>query len=227
MINRLPGLELIASTARYYNRDYSKSDRHLKSFLGDKDRFSTIITMSKCKICQKSVYPVDPQLNLDGSLFHKSCAKCSDCKCQLSLSNFSKSENADSSVLLLCKTHYFARFNSAGGAYVGGDKFTKTSSQTYTGAKPTTFVAPVSSEKPAVVPFAPGRIAKLWQLQLAVALLLISAKLAVVPFIPWILKLTLMVPYSTRHVLNALIFKGKSLSKTLSKRKLRSYFVTL
>jgi hypothetical protein len=37
---------------------------------------------AKCKICTKSVYANDPQINLDGSLFHKPCAKCEDCKCK-------------------------------------------------------------------------------------------------------------------------------------------------
>lgn len=36
--------------------------------------------MPKCKICTKAVYPMDPQINLDGSVFHKPCAKCEDCK---------------------------------------------------------------------------------------------------------------------------------------------------
>ena len=73
-----------------------------------------------------SVYPADPQINLDGSLFHKSCAKCSDCKCQITLSNFAKNETSQSTTLL-CKTHYFQRFNQGGGNYVGGEKYhTKT-----------------------------------------------------------------------------------------------------
>jgi hypothetical protein len=75
----------------------------------------------KCKICLKSVYPMDPQINLDGSLFHTSCAKCEDCKCQITISNFCKNEN-EGKVTLLCKTHYFKRFHE-GGAYIGGDKF--------------------------------------------------------------------------------------------------------
>ena len=88
----------------------------------------------KCKICDKSVFPVDPQLNLDGALFHKSCAKCFDCKCQITLANFSKTETAEHKYLLLCKTHYFARFNTAGGTYVGGDKFKQSSTEKYTGS---------------------------------------------------------------------------------------------
>jgi hypothetical protein len=37
------------------------------------------------------VYANDAQLNLDGVLFHKPCAKCQDCGCQLSLSNYTSS----------------------------------------------------------------------------------------------------------------------------------------
>lgn len=68
---------------------------------------------AKCKICKKSVYPMDPQINLDGSLFHKPCAKCSDCNCQITLSNFVKHETGDETILL-CKTHYFKRFHEGG-----------------------------------------------------------------------------------------------------------------
>ena len=77
-----------------------------------------------CKHCKKTVYPVDPQINLDGSVFHKSCAKCGDCQCQITLSNFSS--NPDKT-LLLCKTHYLKRFKE-GGSYLGDEKFTGLSS---------------------------------------------------------------------------------------------------
>ena len=68
---------------------------------------------NKCKTCGKSVYPMDPQINLDGSLFHKPCAKCADCGCQITISNFTKNESSDQTVLL-CKTHYFKRFHEGG-----------------------------------------------------------------------------------------------------------------
>lgn len=75
----------------------------------------------KCKICVKTVYPMDPQINLDGNIFHKPCAKCADCNCQITISNFSKHESEDG-VILLCKTHYFKRFREEG-AYLGGEKY--------------------------------------------------------------------------------------------------------
>lgn len=76
-----------------------------------------------CKLCLKRVYPADPQINLDGHHFHKSCAKCNDCNCQINLDNFSKTEYPDNSVLLLCKVHYFTRFQL--GSHVGHEKFLK------------------------------------------------------------------------------------------------------
>eukprot|EP01038_Epipyxis_sp_PR26KG_P006422 gene6422-8839_t len=75
----------------------------------------------KCKICVKTVYPMDPQINLDGSIFHKPCAKCADCNCQITISNFCKNESGEDT-LLLCNVHYFKRFHE-GGAYLGGEKF--------------------------------------------------------------------------------------------------------
>ena len=52
---------------------------------------------------------MDPYINLDGVIFHKPCAKCEDCNCQITISNFVKNEAADHTVLL-CKTHYLKRF---------------------------------------------------------------------------------------------------------------------
>lgn len=70
-----------------------------------------------------TVYPADPQINLDGSLFHKACAKCKDCSCQITLSNFAKCETSDTTILL-CKTHYLKRFKEEGN-YLGDEKFAK------------------------------------------------------------------------------------------------------
>jgi len=83
---------------------------------------ASIKNSTKCKICGQSVYPMDPQVNLDGALFHSKCAKCADCKCQINISNFTKNTTGDDTVLL-CKTHYNQRFNEAGGSFLGGDKF--------------------------------------------------------------------------------------------------------
>jgi hypothetical protein len=66
---------------------------------------------------------MDPQIKLDGTALHKSCAKCDECKCQITLSNFAKHETGDK-IILLCKTHYFRQFRE-GGAYLGGEKFAK------------------------------------------------------------------------------------------------------
>ena len=72
---------------------------------------------AKCSGCDKTIYPADPQITLDGVKFHKSCAKCKDCSCQITLGNFTKT-----GTLLLCKTHYFKRF-SENNSYIGGEQF--------------------------------------------------------------------------------------------------------
>jgi hypothetical protein len=74
-------------------------------------------TSAKCPACGKAVYPADPQVTLDGVKYHKACAKCEDCKCQITLSNFTKVGE-----MLLCRTHNLARFHKDN-SYVGGDKF--------------------------------------------------------------------------------------------------------
>ena len=100
------------------------------------------------------------RINLDGSIYHNVCAKCSDCRCQvflvlwafyllqfgqITLSNFTKSGDT-----LLCKTHYFKRFKEEGN-YLGGEKFDQKSSRgnATTFAPPTVATAPPPSE-PAV-----------------------------------------------------------------------------
>jgi len=85
--------------------------------------FATTRISTKCKLCGNSVYPNDPQINLDGNIIHNSCAKCADCKCQITLANFVKNESTDEGVstLLLCRTHYNARQD--GGERVGTEKF--------------------------------------------------------------------------------------------------------
>jgi hypothetical protein len=72
---------------------------------------------NKCVPCGKAVYSADPQITLDGSKFHKACAKCVDCSCQITLGNFTKCDD-----VLLCKTHYFKRFHEEN-SYLGGEKF--------------------------------------------------------------------------------------------------------
>jgi hypothetical protein len=76
---------------------------------------------NKCKVCGKSVYPMDSQINLDGIVLHKACAKCEDCKCQITLSNFAKSAGKDN-FILLCNIHHLRRFQEKG-AYIGDDNF--------------------------------------------------------------------------------------------------------
>ena len=69
--------------------------------------------MSKCAACGKGIYPMDPKINLDGSVYHMTCAKCAECNCQITLANFTKVDGG-----LMCKTHYLKSFKESGGKYV-------------------------------------------------------------------------------------------------------------
>ena len=97
---------------------------------------------SKCGLCQKAVYPNDSHLNLDSQQYHTGCAKCADCRCQITLSNFCKSGN-----LLLCKTHYYERF-SVKGSYAGSEKYKKASTANSAPVVPVG-IAPASSSSSA------------------------------------------------------------------------------
>ena len=76
----------------------------------------------KCAICSAVVYTADPQINLDGRVLHKPCAKCSDCKCQITVDNFSKAE-VGGNLTLFCHTHYLKRCGESGGSYLDGERF--------------------------------------------------------------------------------------------------------
>ena len=67
-------------------------------------------SLTTYQMCVKPVYRMDPLINLDGAIIHKQCAKCGDCNCQITLSNFVKNEIGDQTSLI-CKTHYMKRFN--------------------------------------------------------------------------------------------------------------------
>ena len=87
------------------------------------NRFSSLGVSDKCPCCQKTIYPMDKHINLDGTKYHTECAKCTDCKCQINLKNFTRTPDPS---ILVCKTHYFRRFHEEN-SYVGGEKFQKTS----------------------------------------------------------------------------------------------------
>lgn len=78
----------------------------------------------QCGTCGKAVYPMEPQVRLDGVPYHQPCAKCCECATQITLSNFCKD-----GATLYCKTHYLRKFQQDGG-YAGDDKFKKRGSVT-------------------------------------------------------------------------------------------------
>ena len=71
--------------------NYDHPQPQVMSFIG---------TQQKCKVCEKTVCPVE-QLSTDGVVYHKSCFKCSHCKGTLKLSNYSSLEG-----VLYCKPHF-------------------------------------------------------------------------------------------------------------------------
>ncbi|RHY36374.1 hypothetical protein DYB25_003454 [Aphanomyces astaci] len=76
--------------------------------------------MVTCVTCSKAVYYNDPQVQGKAShLYHKSCFKCSECACQLTLNTFAYHGDT-----LLCKTHYMTFFRTTN-SYGGEDKFKK------------------------------------------------------------------------------------------------------
>ncbi|VAI07392.1 unnamed protein product [Triticum turgidum subsp. durum] len=68
-------------------------------------------TQQKCKVCTKTVYPMD-QLSTDGAVFHRACFKCHHCKSTLSvcpLRSYSSFEGVP-----YCKPHFAQLFKETG-----------------------------------------------------------------------------------------------------------------
>lgn len=80
-------------------------------------KFASLSNTPKCAICDRSVYANDPQVVLDGLSYHRACAKCTECKCQITIQNFTKSGST-----LYCKTHYIKKFKEEG-TILGAEKF--------------------------------------------------------------------------------------------------------
>eukprot|EP00596_Hydrurales_sp_CCMP1899_P008299 CAMPEP_0119035762 /NCGR_PEP_ID=MMETSP1177-20130426/2960_1 /TAXON_ID=2985 /ORGANISM="Ochromonas sp, Strain CCMP1899" /LENGTH=668 /DNA_ID=CAMNT_0006994481 /DNA_START=128 /DNA_END=2135 /DNA_ORIENTATION=- len=57
---------------------------------------------------------MDPQINLDGAIYHQPCAKCADCFCQINLHNFAQNALTSDDNVLLCKIHYKSRLKKDG-----------------------------------------------------------------------------------------------------------------
>lgn len=107
---------------------------------------------NKCKKCGKAVYANDPQINLDGFMFHRVCARCEDCSCVITVQNFCMDKSADGeTATLLCKTHYARRFQASGGTYTSSsDKYSKrTSREIVLEKSPANYTPPV---KAAIIP---------------------------------------------------------------------------
>ncbi|GJP52392.1 hypothetical protein CLOM_g11513 [Closterium sp. NIES-68] len=65
-------------------------------------------TQSKCKVCAKTVYPME-QLTANGIIFHKACFRCAHCKGTITLNSFSAIEGVP-----YCKPHYEQLFKQTG-----------------------------------------------------------------------------------------------------------------
>jgi len=68
-----------------------------------------VFATSMCAVCSKTVYPMD-RVSANDRVMHKTCFKCSECKCSLKLGNF-----AFNSGKFYCETHFQQKFKSGAG----------------------------------------------------------------------------------------------------------------
>jgi len=69
-------------------------------------RFQVVV--NKCKICDKTVYPME-ELLADNEHFHKSCFRCNQCNRTLSTGSYASLDGA-----IFCKPHFLQLFKSKG-----------------------------------------------------------------------------------------------------------------
>ena len=77
---------------------------------------SGLTQTTSCAVCGKPLYPMDSQMKLDKVSVHSSCARCHECKCTVSFSNYAKSER-NGAFVLLCQTHYMRQTYETKGSY--------------------------------------------------------------------------------------------------------------
>ncbi|KAF9621178.1 hypothetical protein IFM89_016672 [Coptis chinensis] len=65
-------------------------------------------TREKCLLCKKTVYPIE-KVAVDGSLYHRSCFKCTHGGCTISPSNYIAHEGK-----LYCRHHHIQLFKEKG-----------------------------------------------------------------------------------------------------------------
>ncbi|KAI9117989.1 hypothetical protein K1719_011131 [Acacia pycnantha] len=70
---------------------------------------SFIGTQQKCKACDKTAHFVD-SVSADGTIYHKTCFKCTHCNGVLAISTYSSMDG-----VLYCKPHFEQLFKSSGG----------------------------------------------------------------------------------------------------------------
>eukprot|EP01135_Chromosphaera_perkinsii_P009973 Nk52_evm8s1992 gene=Nk52_evmTU8s1992 len=66
------------------------------------------VKVDKCQVCTKTVYPME-KLVADGTVFHKVCLKCAECKKVLNLGNYAALEG-----MFYCKPHFKQLFMKKG-----------------------------------------------------------------------------------------------------------------
>ncbi|CAH8354045.1 unnamed protein product [Eruca vesicaria subsp. sativa] len=78
-------------------------------------------TREKCVGCDKTVYPIE-KVSVNGTLYHKSCFKCTHGGCTISPSNYIAHEGK-----LYCKHHHIQLIKEKGNLsqLEGGDNATK------------------------------------------------------------------------------------------------------
>ncbi|ETV91438.1 hypothetical protein H310_13982 [Aphanomyces invadans] len=106
--------------------------------------------MVSCATCSKAVYYNDPQVyGKSAHLYHKSCFKCTECACQLTLNTFAYHGD-----VLLCKTHYMSFFRTTN-SYGGEDKFKKQKDDVVSATVVKEIAAAAAAAAPAPAPLAP------------------------------------------------------------------------
>jgi hypothetical protein len=87
-------------------RNFTISPASRKSNAEKQPAFS--VPNDRCVVCKNTVYPME-KITADGTTYHKTCFRCTECNSPLSLGNFAQAKQ-----FLYCKHHFKQLFKMKG-----------------------------------------------------------------------------------------------------------------
>eukprot|EP00128_Syssomonas_multiformis_P001386 Colp12_sorted_trinity150504_noHs@21545 len=99
-------ISLAEARAMLQSKAASANTAHEVNHVAPKKGF--VVQSEKCTLCSQTVYPLE-KISVDGTVYHKACFRCEECKKMLSLGNYSAIAGKT-----YCKPHFKQLFKLKG-----------------------------------------------------------------------------------------------------------------